>query len=86
MAPLIWDEDIILVDSSEQTITSGKIYAFCAGAQIHVKYLYSMIDGSILVKSLNPAIPDEKIKVKEMKNIRLIGRVRQRTGGGIFLG
>lgn len=79
--PMIWDGDTIMVDCSKKPIVSGKIYAFVLNRQMHIKYLYPMLDGSLLVKSLNPGIPDEIIK---KATPRIIGRVRHREGSRLL--
>ena len=84
MEPMIWDRDTILVDCTPQEIYDGKIYAFCVNGQMRVKFLFPRLDGSILVRSFNPDVKDEVIDACDMNTFRLIGRVRDRSGGSFF--
>ena len=85
MEPMIWDRDIILVDCAPQEIYDGKIYAFCVNGAMKVKFLFPRLDGSLLVRSFNSEeVHDEIIPACDMSTFRLIGRVRDRSGGSFF--
>lgn len=84
MEPLMYDGDTILVDCTPHEIIPGKVYAFCVTGQMRVKCLYPMLNGSMLVKSLNQNVPDEIIPLCDMESFVLIGRVRDRSGGSFF--
>lgn len=84
MEPYIWDGDTILVDCAQQRIIAGKIYAFMLGEEMRVKRLYPMLNGSLIVKSFNPEVPDETLAPCDLTTFSLIGRVRDRSGDGFF--
>lgn len=82
MEPFIWDGDTILVDCTSQPILSGKTYAFMLNGEMRVKTLYPLMKNQLLVKSLNPDVPDETLGLEDLSTFRLIGRVRDRSGDG----
>ncbi len=82
MEPFIWDGDTILVDCAPQQILSGKTYAFMLHGDMRVKMLYPLMKGQLLVKSLNPDVPDETLGDEDLNTFELIGRVRDRSGDG----
>lgn len=83
MEPFLWDGDTILVDCSPQDVISGKTYAFMLYGEMRVKVLYPLLLG-LLVRSLNPDVPDEKLNHEELETFILIGRVRDRSGDGML--
>ena len=80
MEPFIWDGDTILVDCTPQAIMGGKTYAFMLRGDMRVKMLYPLMKGQLLVKSLNPDVPDETLGEEDLDTFQLIGRVRDRSG------
>lgn len=84
MVPILYDKDTILCDCTPRAIVSGKIYAFCYGDEVRVKRLFTRLDGSILVRSENPALADEEIPASDLDSFYLIGRVIDRSGNGPF--
>ena len=85
MEPLLWDGDTILVDCAPQPILSGKIYAFMLFGEMRVKALFPMLrNKGLLIKSINPDCPPETLEGDELSTFRLIGRVRDRSGDGMF--
>lgn len=84
MEPFIWDGDTILVDCTPQPILGGKTYAFMLNGDMRVKILYPLMSGKLLVKSLNPDVPDETLDENQLDGFQLIGRVRDRSGDGML--
>lgn len=84
MEPYIWDGDTILVDCSPQPILSGKTYAFMLNGEMRVKILHPLIRGGYVVQSVNPDVPEERLTDGDLETFRLIGRVRDRSGDGMF--
>ena len=80
MEPFIWDGDTILVDCTPQQIMGGKTYAFMLHGDMRVKMLYPLMKGQLLVKPLNPDVPDETLGSDDLDTFELIGRVRDRSG------
>jgi phage repressor protein C with HTH and peptisase S24 domain len=81
--PFIYDGDAILVNLDETNIIDGKTYAIRYGDELRVKKMYRRLDGTLLLRSMNPAFKDEEIS-PELANehISIIGRVRDRSGNG----
>lgn len=84
MEPYIWDGDTILVDCGPQTIIGGKTYAFMLHGEMRVKVLEPLMRGGYLVHSINPDVPDERLTDEDLNTFRLVGRVRDRSGDGMF--
>ena len=81
MHPFIWDKDRITVDCSQsEIILSGRVYAFTIDGEMRVKRLFKQVDGSILIRSDNPAFPEEILPPSERERLVLIGRVIDRHG------
>lgn len=80
MRPTIKDGDIMLVDTSEDRVRGPAIYVVRAGNEAIVKRVELKIDGSLLVKSDNPAYEAMTLRGDEAKELRIIGKVVW-TGG-----
>jgi phage repressor protein C with HTH and peptisase S24 domain len=73
MEPTIKDSDLLLIDTSEDTIrVSDKFWAIAFGYSGMVKRLRPMPDGSVRILSDNPNVPDE---VAHDGELHLLGRV-----------
>ncbi len=83
MEPLLFARDTILVNLDETQVIDGRLYALRYGDQLRVKYLSKRLDGTLVLRSVNPAYKDEEVPA-EMANehITVIGRVRDRSGTG----
>ena len=83
MEPAMYARDTILVNLDETTIVDGRTYAIRYGDELRVKKMYRRIDGTLVLRSVNPAYKDEEIS-PELANehISVIGRVRDRSGTG----
>lgn len=83
MEPLLYARDTILVNLDETQIIDGRLYALRYGDQLRVKYLSRRIDGTLVLRSVNPAYKDEEISAElANEHITVIGRVRDRSGTG----
>jgi phage repressor protein C with HTH and peptisase S24 domain len=83
MEPLLYARDTILVSMEETNIIDGKLYAIRYGDELRVKYLSRRLDGTITLRSVNPAYKDEEVPPDlAMEHISVIGRVRDRSGTG----
>lgn len=83
MEPLLYARDTILVNLDETQIIDGRLYALRYGDQLRVKYLSRRIDGTLVLRSVNPAYKDEEISAElTNEHITVIGRVRDRSGTG----
>lgn len=83
MEPLLYNRDTILVNLDETNIVDGRLYALRYGDQLRVKYLSRRLDGTLVLRSVNPAYRDEEIGPDlAREHITIIGRVRDRSGTG----
>lgn len=83
MEPYLFARDTILVNQDETDVVDGRLYALRYGDQLRVKQLSKRLDGTLILRSINPAYKDEEVPA-EMANehITIIGRVRDRSGTG----
>lgn len=83
MVPMLYPRDTILVNTEETNVVDGRLYAIRYGDELRVKYLSRRLDGTLILRSLNPAYKDEEVPphVAE-EHITVIGRVRDRSGTG----
>lgn len=75
MAERISDGARCTADASKKEIKDGKIYCLRHGVMRRTKYLYRRPDGGLLIRSHNPAYPDEIIAPEEMDDIEILGWV-----------
>ena len=52
--------------------------------EMRVKILHPLIRGGYVVQSVNPDVPEERLTDGDLETFRLIGRVRDRSGDGMF--
>jgi phage repressor protein C with HTH and peptisase S24 domain len=83
MEPMLFDRDTILVNMDETNIIDNKMYAIRYGDELRVKYLRKKLDGSILLRSINPLYKEEEVSpALASEHITIIGRVRDASGTG----
>jgi len=83
MEPLLFARDTILVNLDETDVIDGRLYALRYGDQLRVKYLSKRLDGTLVLRSVNPAYKDEEVPAElANEHITIIGRVRDRSGTG----
>lgn len=83
MEPLLFARDTILVNQDETTVVDGRLYAIRYGDELRVKYLSRRLDGTLVLRSVNPQYKDEEISPGMVsEHITVIGRVRDRSGTG----
>jgi len=83
MEPMLFARDTILVNTDENYVIDGKLYAIRYGDELRVKYLSRRLDGTLILRSVNPDYKDEEVS-PELANehITIIGRVRDTSGTG----
>ncbi|CUI07850.1 hypothetical protein BN2497_10477 [Janthinobacterium sp. CG23_2] len=80
---MLFPRDTILVNADETNIVDGKLYAIRYGDDLRVKYLYRRLDGTVVLRSVNPAYRDEEVPPElAQEYICVIGRVRDKSGKG----
>lgn len=83
MEPLLYARDTILVNLDETRVIDGRLYALRYGDQLRVKYVSKRIDGTLILRSVNPTYRDEEIPAElANEHISIIGRVRDKSGTG----
>lgn len=77
MEPKLSDGDKVAVNLADRQIRDGKMYAIRMGELQRVKALIKRPDGSIIVRSYNPAYGDEVVTKEQIINgeLAVIGRV-----------
>lgn len=82
MSPTLEDGECVLVDTSQDRIIDGKIYALIIGGEAKIKRLRRRYDGGLIVMSDNPApeFPDEEVPADGSEFVQIIGRAIQRSG------
>jgi phage repressor protein C with HTH and peptisase S24 domain len=74
MQPRIHDGDTMLIDTTHQYLSEGKIYAIRIGDELRVKKIFKRTD-SVILHSDNPAYPDEELSAEKAAQLHIIGRV-----------
>lgn len=82
MEPTIHDGDSLLVDTSQNQVVDGKVYALWYDGGERVKRLFRLPGGGLRIKSDNPAFDTIEVHPEEIENVRIIGRVVHRSGTG----
>jgi len=86
MEPLLFEGDSILVNTAEndlERLRDGKVYAIRYGKELRVKRLYRELNGTLVLRSENPAYRDEVVPPElASEHITIIGRVRDKSGAG----
>jgi phage repressor protein C with HTH and peptisase S24 domain len=72
MAPTIDEGDLVLCDLRDPRFRHDGIYVFRAGTTLAIKRMQRQLDGTLLVRSDNPAYEPIKVKPDE---INFVGRV-----------
>lgn len=83
MEPMLFARDTILVNMDETNVIDGKMYAIRYGDELRVKYLSRRLDGTMILRSINPNYKDEEVSPELAgEHISVIGRVRDASGTG----
>jgi phage repressor protein C with HTH and peptisase S24 domain len=86
MEPFLYAGDSVLVNLAENDpaqIRDGKVYAIRYGDDLRIKRLFRRLDGTLTLRSDNPAYKDEDVPPElAQEHIAIIGRVRDKSGAG----
>lgn len=83
MEPMLYARDTILVNTEETSIVDNRLYAIRYGDELRVKYLRRKLDGTVILRSVNPSYKDEEVSPDLVhEHITVIGRVRDKSGTG----
>lgn len=76
MEPTLRDGDLLLVDTSISAFRDDAVYLLAVGDSFIVKRVQRRLDGSVVVRSDNPAYASETLSPVEVSATRCLGRVR----------
>lgn len=82
MEPTIFDGDSLLVDTSQNNVTDGKVYALWYDGGERVKRLFRLPGGGLRIQSDNQRHPTIELQADHIEHVRVIGRVVHRSGRG----
>lgn len=75
MEPTLRAHDLLLIDRSVLSVKHDAIYAFAVDGELRVKRIQRLFDGSLVIKSDNPAYGSESLGPDKANSINLVGRV-----------
>ncbi|WP_420889291.1 S24 family peptidase [Cupriavidus gilardii] len=86
MEPRLFDGDTVLVDTADKRIPAqGGVFALIYAAEMLVKRLFQLPDGSIRVVSDNKEKHEPFVLAADnLEHIEILGRVKYRSGTGDF--
>ena len=73
MAPTLSHDDTLLVDRTKHKLSDG-IYVLDINDRMMVKRIHVLADGSVRLKSDNPAYSTEDIRDQELDQLTVVGR------------
>jgi len=76
MEPTIYHGDLLLVDTSIESIKDDAIYIVQSDHHLIVKRIQQALDGSLTIISDNKRYKDQSVSPEQAKNIKIAGRVR----------
>ena len=83
MEPMLFNRDTILINTDETNVIDNKLYAIRYGDELRVKKLLRKLDGTLILRSVNPEYKDEEVSPElAQEHISIIGRVRDASGSG----
>jgi SOS-response transcriptional repressor LexA len=75
MTPTIQDGQILLIDRSVRRVRQDAVYALSIDDDIRIKRVQRSFDGSLTLKSDNPAYEPELLSPADAETLRIEGRV-----------
>lgn len=75
MEPTLHPGDLLLIDLANSAVCEDAIYAIQNDGSLIVKRVQKMFDGSIIIKSDNPAYREQVIDKGLLETVRIVGRV-----------
>lgn len=82
MEPTVFDGDSLLVDTSQTSVSDGKVYALWYDGGERVKRLFRLPGGGLRIKSDNQGFDTIELGPDYGGHVRIIGRVVHRSGVG----
>ena len=75
MAPTMREDDLVLVDTSQDTVTHDGAYVLHNSSGIMIKRLQFDLEGGLRVCSDNPDFKDQQLSSKAAERLDILGRV-----------
>ncbi len=75
MEPTIRDRDLLVVDTADQRLTAGRIYALVVGDTLLVKRIERTLRGQIFLRPDNSAYQTEELTPDLADTVRILGQV-----------
>lgn len=82
MEPLLFDNDTVVVDISQNTVKDGKVFALWYEGGERIKRLWKLPGGGLRIKSDNPEHETIDVLSANADSVRIIGRVVHKQGDG----
>ena len=82
MAPELRNGYVVLIDTADRDVRSGKIYALTYDGETLIKRLFRLPDGSLEIRSDNP-LPEYRaitVRPQDLDRVNIIGRKRWHSG------
>jgi phage repressor protein C with HTH and peptisase S24 domain len=82
MAPELRSGYVVLIDTADRDVRSGKIYALIYDGETLIKRLFRLPDGSLEIRSDNP-LPEYRaitVRPQDLERVNIIGRKRWHSG------
>lgn len=75
MEPALCNDDLVLIDLRSSELSADGIYVIQHRGHLLVKRIQSKLDGTIVIKSDNPAYEPEVLKADDAERLAVVGRV-----------
>ena len=75
MMPTISSGDLLLIDLCVTRVEQDAIYAINVEGMLYIKRIQKRLDGTVIVKSDNPAYEEQRFNTSEAEALRIVGRV-----------
>lgn len=75
MLPTLSSGDLLLVDKSEYKIRDDAIYVISVNGSLLVKRVQLLLDGTVIIRSDNPAYQPQTVKQPDIEDLKVVGRV-----------
>lgn len=75
MEPTLSSGDLLLLDKSEYKVRDDAIYVISVNGALLVKRVQLLLDGTVVIRSDNPAYQPQIVKQPDIEQLKIVGRV-----------
>jgi transcriptional regulator with XRE-family HTH domain len=75
MQPTVGHNDLLLLNIHETAVTGDAIYAVQMHDVLLIKRVQLLVDGTLVIRSDNPAYGEQRVRPEEAPSLRIVGRV-----------